>query len=196
MNQNPEKIDVLSKIIRERRSVYPNMFTGEIVSDEKIRVLLQNANWAPNHKMTEPWRFHVFSGEKLKSISNYLGRWYKNNTPVDQFSEAKYLKTIQKPLAASHVIVICMYRDMNEIVPEWEEIAAVACAVQNMWLSCSAMGLGGYWSTPKAILKARDFLGLRANEKCLGMMYIGVPKNPANSPGKRKAYEEKITWNV
>ena len=51
-------------------------------------------------------------------------------------------------------------------------IEAVACAVQNMWLSCTTLGIGSYWSSPKSIIEAKEFLGLDENEKCIDEEHI------------------------
>lgn len=155
--------------------------------------ILENANWAPNHRKTEPWRFKVMTGEWLKKLSEFLGDFYKTHTPEDQFSEKKYEKTLKKPLQCAAVIAICMHRDPSESVPEWEELAAVACAVQNMWLTASANGIGAYWSTPKSIHAIDSFLGLKTGEKCLGFFYMGNYEGP-ELPGKRNPVEEKVVW--
>ncbi len=183
----------LSHIIKNRRMVSPTMYLDKPISDETILDILENANWAPTHKKTEPWRFKIFKGERLKDLSNYLGSYYKENTEEHKFSESKYKRTLKKSLQSGCVIAICMQRDPNESIPEWEEVAAVACAVQNMWLSCTALGIGSYWSSPKSIISARDFLNLKENEKCLGLFYMGYI-DPLDIQGSRTPIEEKIEW--
>jgi nitroreductase len=70
-----------------------------------------------------------------------------------------------------------MARDPDGRILEIEEIEAVACAIQNMHLTCTAYGLGGFWSTPKAIYTQamNSFLELDEQDKCLGLFYIGYP---------------------
>lgn len=186
--------DHLTRIIRNRRAIFPAMFTGDRVDDKKVWQILENANWAPTHRKTEPWRFHVFTGEALVRVGDYLAEYYKAHTPADAFSEVKYRKNKKKPVQSSHVIFLCMQRDPEERVPEWEELAALSCAVMNMWLSCTAMGLGCYWSSPAAALNSGEFLGLGAGEKCYGIMYIGVPKPELELSGKRSDVREKVEW--
>jgi nitroreductase len=190
-----EKIDLLSKIIAERRSVFTTQFSEEPVPDEWIQKMLENANWAPNHKQTEPWRFHIFSGSSLLKLSEYMGETYKKFTSIEKFSERKHQKRINSPLKSSHVIAICMQRDPKKRVPKWEELAAVSCAVMNLWLSCSALGLGGYWSTPMAALKADDFLKLPKNQRCLGLFYVGRVKAGLELTSSRTPVSEKVVWH-
>ena len=190
MSLTPNEVNAL---IRRRRAVFPNTYTDRPIPREIIEEILENANWAPTHRMTEPWRFKVFRDRALERLSDYLAGWYQAHTPADEFSELKYRKTRLKPMQSACVIAICMQRDPQERVPEWEELAAVACAVQNMWLSCTAYGIGCYWSTPRALLEGADFLRLKAGERCLGVFYMGYHDLPELS-GKRGPIGEKVEW--
>jgi nitroreductase len=76
-----------------------------------------------------------------------------------------------------------------------EEIQAVACAVQNMYLTCTAYGMGGFWSTPKLIYSQQmnQFLELSEKDKCLGLFYIGYPSVEWPS-SHRKPLEYNAKW--
>ena len=86
--------------------------------------MLGNANYAPTHKMTEPWRFVVFCDEGIQVFANFQADKYleRMGEKADTQKETK-LRT--KPLSASHIIAIGMKR--NEVVPEMEEIAGCGC---------------------------------------------------------------------
>lgn len=186
----PEQIN---ELIRQRRSIFPPSYNDRPISKAILQSILENANWAPNHKMTQPWRFKVFQGAALERLSQYLSDWYKDHTPEAFFSQMKYDKMRLNPLRSAAVIAICMQRDPGESLPEWEEIAAVACAVQNMWLSCTAYGIGAYWSSPSSIIQGDDFLNLKPGERCLGLFYMGYHDLP-EMPGKRSPLEDKVEW--
>ena len=188
------KAEILTEIIAERRAVFPPMYTGEVVEDEVIEQLLENANWAPNHRKTEPWRFIVMRQKDLPRLCAYGAKWYKDFTPEEAFSEMKYKKIQTKALSASHVIAICMKRDPEKSVPKWEEKAAVACAVQNMWLTVTAMGLGSYWSTPGYAIHSDEFFGLEKGESCMGLFYVGVVQPNVKLEGTRGDITEKVRW--
>ena len=189
----PITAEQASELIRCRRAIFPNTYTGRHIPNEVIKDILENANWAPTHRLTEPWRFRVFRGDARRRLGEYLSQWYKDNTAAGEFSEKKFDKTLHNPQLSSCVIAICMQRDKQERVPEWEELAAVACAVQNMWLSCTACNIGCYWSTPQSILEADEFLGLKEGERCLGLFYMGYHDMPS-LPGKRSPVEDKVEW--
>ena len=190
-----DKIEVLDKAIMERRSVYPHMFNDEKVPDTLIAQVLEMAKYAPSHRLTQPWRFTIITGAARQRLSTYLGNYYTRNTPKDKYSEIKYKKTIAKPLQSSHIIAICLKRDEEESVPEWEEIASLAMAVQNIWLSLSARGIGCYWSTPKSMVRENKFLELEQSVRCLGIMYVGYPRITPSIP-PRDDMDAKIEWIV
>jgi len=97
---NASEID---QLIRKRRSVFPKDYTGEKVSDEIINQMLENANWAPNHKLTEPWRFVVFTGDGLKQLAAFQSECYKSVTIAnDTFREDRYQSLQTKPMQSSH----------------------------------------------------------------------------------------------
>lgn len=183
----------VSNLLKSRRSIFPKTYNDSPIEKAVIEEVLENANWAPTHRMTEPWRFKVFRGKALEQLSTYLSTWYKENVPAENYSEKKFEKTRQNPLRSACVIAICMQRDPAESVPEWEEIAAVACAVQNMYLTCAAHNIGCYWSSPKSILQANEFLQLGEGESCLGLFYMGHHDLPPLQ-GKRQPIEDKTVW--
>ena len=190
MKADPEMIN---ELIRKRRSIFSETYNDKPIPDAIIQQILENANWAPTHRLTEPWRFKVFRKQALERLSNYMADWYSNNTPPEQYSAMKHKKTRRKPLQSSCVIAIIMQRDPEERVPEWEEIASLACAVQNMQLSCAAYDIGCYWSSPKSMLEANTFLGLKPGERCFGLLYMGYHDMP-ELPGKRSPIGEKVEW--
>lgn len=183
----------LSEIIKKRRSVYPEMYKEQEIADEIIYQILENANWAPTHKKTQPWRFKIFKGASLEKLGEFLSENYKKMTPEEDFSPMKYKKTKQKPLKSACVIAICMQRDPEKKLPEWEEKAAVACAVQNLWLSCHTLGIGGYWGTPGAIHFAEEFLNLENGESCMGFFFMGYMKE-AEYKSERGDVKDKVRW--
>jgi nitroreductase len=157
---------------------------------------LKNANWAPTHKLTEPWRFSVFTGAGLKKLAEFQGEIYKKVTRADNsFKEDRYQNLLTKPMQSSHIISIGMKRDPKKSVPEIEEIGAVFCAVQNMYLTATAYGVGAYLSTGGITYfeEAKEFFGLEKEDKLLGFFHIGVPKMDVPK-GNRKPIEQKVRW--
>lgn len=192
MNYNTEEIN---ELIRNRRSTFPAQYeVGKKVDDEIVTRILENATWAPSHGQTEPWKFVVFTGEGLQKLATFQAELYKAEAG-ENFKENVYKNLQANPLKASHVIALCLKRDPNKKFPEMEEIAAVSCAVQNIYLSVTAYGLGGYWTTggPTYKSSAKEFFGLGEDDKLLGFFYLAHVAAPSPQ-GKRKPIEEKVEW--
>lgn len=187
---SPEAVRAL---LRNRSSIFPAMYTDAPIDDSIIEDMLANANWAPNHKKTEPWRFTVIQGDARQRLAEVLSSTYQRVMPEDKFSEKKFKKLSTIPTRAGAVIAICMQRDPAESLPEWEEVAAVAMAVQNLWLTATAYGLGGYWSSPGLIKHLGDFLGLQEGERCLGLFYL-AHHNAPDIPRQRGDINDKVAW--
>jgi nitroreductase len=185
----------INELIRSRRTIYPEQFSSRKVHKEQIELILTNAQWAPTHGNTQPWRFKVFMEDGLHRLSDFLRETYLAITPADQQNESKLAKLASRPGKSSVVIAVCMERQQTEKILEIEEIEAVACAIQNMHLTCTAYGLGGFWSTPKLIYHplTNSFLELGEKDKCLGLFYIGYPENEWPQ-GHRKPLEYQTTW--
>ena len=181
----------MKTIIANRRSIFPIQFSGKGVTDSQLHEIFEAANWAPTHRRTEPWRFKVFRGEIKTSLGRFLVDAYTKTTP--KFSKRKSQAIADKIKLSDAVVLICMKRDEKESVPEWEEIAATAMAVQNLWLKTTELGLGGYWSTPAYINQIHQFIPLEENEKCLGLFYLGGFEGPMpnREPGD---WRKKVQW--
>lgn len=183
---------MIREIIRNRRAVFPAQYNDQPITKEELLTILEAANWAPTHKRTEPWRFKVFHGVSQVGLGHFMAETYKKTT--DNFSEFTYEKFKNNPVKAGCVIAICFQRDPKESVPEWEEIASTAMAVQNMWLTASHLGIGSYWATPGVIKYMNNLVELADGERCIGLFYLG--KYDEESPGGRRNtdIEEKTVW--
>jgi nitroreductase len=165
------------------------------VSDLIIRELLENANWAPTHGLTEPWRFTVFLGNARNELAEFLADTYQSITTPETFKPNKHTGMKENVLSAPVVIAIGMKRQESRKISELDEIQAVACAVQNIHLTAASHGLGGFWSTNIAACSEpmRDFLGLSGEDRALGLFYLGYPDGPWPT-GQRNPIEEKVCW--
>jgi nitroreductase len=189
-------IKQFNEVIQNRRSVYPYQFeTGKEVPHEMILQILENANRAPTHKLTQPWRFTVFSGKGLETFSKLQTEIYIKYAG-ENFKEKKLKNLKEYPLMSSHVIAIGMKRTTEINIPEEEEIIATACAIENIYLSVTAFGLGGYLSTGGItyLEEAKQYFDLEPKDKLIGFFYIGYQKTLSNPLSKRTPVNEKTKW--
>lgn len=166
------------------------------MSDTIIDQMLENANWAPTHKLTEPWRFVVFTGSGLERFAVFQSDLYKKvSSAKGTFDPEKYEGFRTKPMQSSHIIAVGMKRDEKKSVPEIEEVGAVYCAVQNIYLTATAYNVGCYLSTGGVTFypEAKSFFGLGEEDKLLGFIHVGMPKH-LNQQSNRKPIAAKVRW--
>jgi len=184
----------INEIIKNRRATPPRFLAKKEVDKETIIQLLENANWAPNHKKTEPWRFKIYTGESKQKLADEaflrLTEKIKEGEAINPQKVDKLKANIER---VPVVILISMQRDEAKRIPEWEEIAAVSMAVQNMWLTATDMGLGAFWGTPEFVTYLEDILKIEPGQKPLGFFYVGHVAMDYPSPG-RGPVEDKVEW--
>lgn len=183
------QIEEVSALIANRRSIKPLLMdASREISSDLWQTLFEAANWAPSHGLTEPWRFLVYSGDSRQQIATALQSAYKAETPESEFRPEKFEKMGKNPFLANSVIAIVMKRDPKLKIPEIEEVEAVACAVQNLHLIAASAGLGVFWSSP-VVTYGKSFaesLDLADGDKCLGLLYVGWPRENLEWPSCKR----------
>lgn len=184
----------ITEIIKNRRAMPPRLLAKTAIAKKVIEQLLENANWAPNHKKTEPWRFKVYTGESKRKLAErakaILQAKLEEGYPVAPEKIEKFSSTLERVPVA---IAVVLQRDAANRLPEWEEIAAVSMAVQNMWLTATEMGLGAFWATPAFVDLFDEILEIRSGQKALGFFYVGETVMDYPSPG-RGDWKDKVEW--
>ena len=177
--------------LRARRSA------GNLKADPIPRVLIEQvieaATWAPNHRLTEPWRFLVLAGEAREALGDVMAHSLRKrlSEPDGEPAKAQLEKERRKPLRAPALIAVAALPSKEPRVVESEEIAAVAAAVQNMLLAAEALGLGAMWRTGEAASDpaVKAFLSLPPSAHIVAFVYLGYaepsPRRPREPAGKR-----------
>ncbi len=186
----------IQDIILYRRTVKPTAMNGKKIDDETIRELLQLADWAPTHGLTEPWYFVVYSGDKVQQFCTDHAELYKQYTPAAQYIPGNYDKLKAQGDLASHVIAVVMRRGANPKIPEIEEVAATACAVENLWLAATAQNIAVYWGSGGMTYSPamQDYFGLRDEDKVMGFLYLGYTEEAPRTGRRVKPLEDKVKW--
>ncbi|NBD22925.1 nitroreductase family protein [Paenibacillus glycinis] len=182
--------------IRTRRSI--GKVTQEPVAKETIEQILEAAVWAPNHRLTEPWRFFVLSGEGRGKLGEALAAIAvaQAGAGLDaEALEAKAEDAKKKALRAPVVIAVAVVPTERKDVIELEEYGAVNAAIQNMLLTIHALGLGAVWRSGEPCYHPlmNEAFGLRPQDKMLGFIYLGVP-DMTPPQAKRSSAASKTTW--
>lgn len=178
----------VEKAIIGRRSI--KKFKTDPVDVEELIELLNVAKWAPNHKLTEPWRFHLYAGEgKEKFVQAFIDSRPKVDGEVATKvkNKAAYFRDI--PL---HLVVI-MPEDPRQ--RRWDEdYGAVATFIQNFQLAAWERGIGMIWRSNDFVYDPvfREGLDVKPGEKIVATLMIGYPKH-VPEPQKRTDIKEFLT---
>lgn len=190
--------DYINSIIRDRQSVYPRNFEPHRTIDKHIiESILENATWAPTHKLTQPWKFIVFHDKGINLFFEKQAEIYKSITSTDKIKNQKIKKYEDKIHQVSHVIAVIAQHDSENRIPEIEEIVATSCALQNIYLSLEYHNIAGYLSTGNVCYSSQmaDFLQLKEKDKILGFFQLGIPiEGKNNNNRKRISALEKTNW--
>lgn len=184
----------INEIIQKRRTVYPSSYSKKSIDNLIITQILENANMAPSHRLTQPWFFKIYKGNSKEKLAMEMVDANKKSLESLNYIDAKSKKIIDKCKNSDCVIAVFMKRDPKKSVPMWEEIASTAMAVQNMWLSCVYYKIGCYWSTPKFKKFMKKYFKLKNNEKCLGFFYMGKYDHNNIESKKRISIKNKTKW--
>jgi nitroreductase len=186
--------NAVRRTIEERRSI--GRVLPETPPRELIEAVLEAATWAPNHRLTEPWRFTVIAG----SAREELGRLMAEQTAAkfaedDPKREVKRAGAAQKPLRAPVIVAVAVEPVEAAKVVEIEEVTAGAAAIQNMLLAAHALGLGAIWRTGDACYSpdVKRWLGISERGYLLGLVYLGYP-DMTTERSKRTPSDELTTW--
>jgi nitroreductase len=191
-NVTPTMLDhpVLTAI-RDRRSV--GKVTEDVPPRELIEQMLEAATWAPNHHLTEPWRFVVLQGAARDALGRIMGEVEATRYDDSAAGTEAAAKAARKPLRAPCVIAIGV--EPNPTAPEIEELCSGAAAAQNMLLAAEALGLAAIWRSGWITFtpEIRDHLGFSENGKVLGFIYVGYPAGP-RPKRTRRPVSAVSTW--
>ena len=141
---------------------------------EQIGELLEAAVRAPNHHLTEPWRFYVIAGaERMRLARAIADAAIATGVPREEAEADGAKKVARAPVI---VVFTCVPSDAPDVV-ESEEVASVAMAIQNFLLAAHASGFGAMLRTGPAAYheSTRDHLDLGPNERVVGFVYLGYP---------------------
>jgi nitroreductase len=153
--------------IRTRRT--HKVYGAEPVDRATLTELLELARWAPNHHVTEPWRFRVLGPRALQRLKQAAGP-----------------EAAAKLDRAPTLIVASALRNRDDPIADEEDFAAAVIASYLILLGAHARGLAGYWRTP-AVLRTpegRAALGVGDGERVLGLLHLGPPRQEQRTPDR------------
>lgn len=182
----------LMEAIATRRSI--KRFTDLVVTREIIEAVLDTAVLAPNHRLTEPWRFYVLGPQSRRRYGEVLGGRKARKVEDPEAAAAVRRKVADDNAALPSVIAVAIRQDDNPEIRE-EDYAAAMMAVQNISLAAVAMGLGTHIKTGAVMddPAARAAVGVPDDERIVALVNLGEPAElPASKP--RTDARERTVW--
>jgi nitroreductase len=155
--------------IRTRRT--HKAFRPGPVSRETLDEILELARWAPNHNLTNPWRFRVIGPQALERLKRAAGP--EAGSKLDR----------------APTLVVCSCVLTGEPVQDEEDLHATACAAFIVLLAAHARGLAGYWRTPSVLRTpdGRAAVGLGDDERFVSLIHLGEPVQEQRVPEREPA---------
>lgn len=184
----------LADCIRTRRTVKD--FTGEAVPHAAIEKWLELACCAPNHRMTQPWRFAVLNQPAITRLGAFLcSEPTIAAVPNPEKGAAKLTKLMERLPTLGALIQVTWVRG-NDTTIDLEDHAAASAAVQNLLLAAHADGWASFWSTNPALGHAETlrWCGLDpATQGFIGSLWLGRSKQTPTAPA-RVSLTERVRW--
>lgn len=192
-------VDVV-EAIEKRRSI--GRVRQDPVPRELVERVLESAVHAPNHKLTEPWRFHVFAGKGRGAFAKAraeLARIMAGEEGDEEALISGRVNRERKKAFRAPVVIAVISVAGRDAVETLENYAACSAAVQNMQLAAHALGLATIWRTGPVAYHPymRGFFGLRDGDHVVAYLYLGYPDagDTVQRPRRRAPVGSHTTWH-
>lgn len=178
--------DDFASVLRERRSI--DLFVPDAVGIDRLMAAFELARWAPNHRLTEPWRFYVIGPTTLRAVIDLA-------VELEVAKKGERAGPVRRARleAVPGTFVLTSLRS-EDALTDRENYAACCCAAQNLMLYLWRQGIGVKWTTGAITRQQRfyELLGIDAGkESVVGFFWYGMPKVVPTQ--KRRPVEEIVT---
>jgi nitroreductase len=181
---NPAIIDA----IQSRRTIHE--FRSDSIPEETLWRILDASRWAPNHRLTEPWRVTIIGRESREALAGALANQAASGQDLSVLARAK--AEARRKVMSSPVLLAITCRLEGSPAQQVEDLAAVCAAMQNLQLAAWSEGIGSHWNTGKVtrLLETNVLLGLsERGEQLVGFLYLGYPAQVPEPPKRRPIQE-------
>ena len=175
--------------ITDRRTV--KQFLPQPVAQDQLAQLIELAVWAPNHRLNEPWRFYVLSGDARTGVGDIAGAILASKISAAGGEPDVVARKASEAAATwasvPTLVFITMVGDPNPEI-DLENYGAVCCAIQNFTLAAHAAGIGTSWSSG-AVAAAPELLtlvGAGEQERMVGLLRVGYLDPTLSAPKSRR----------
>lgn len=170
--------------IQTRRTI--KEFRSEPIPEETLWRILDAIRWAPNHRLTEPWRLTIIGKESREVLADALATQAASGQ--DLSAVAKVKEEARRKVMSSPVLLAVTCRLEGNSSQQVEDLAAVCAAVQNLQLAAWSEGIGSHWNTGKVTRLPETNVLLELSERgeqLVGFLYLGYPAQVPEPPKRR-----------
>jgi nitroreductase len=174
--------------IQNRRTI--KEFLSDPIPEERLWRILDAARWAPNHRLSEPWRIAIIGRQSRETLVDALAN--QSASSQDPSVVAKAKEDARRKVMVSPVLLAVTCRMAENPGQQVEDLAAVCAAIQNMQLAAWADGIGSHWNTGRVtrLPETIALLGLsERREELVGFLYLGYPAQVPEPPKRRPIQE-------
>ena len=170
--------------IQGRRTI--KQFRSDPIPEETLWRILDAVRWAPNHRLTEPWRIAVIGKQSREALADALASETASSQDPSVIAKAK--EEARQKVMSSPVLLAITCRLTGNPAQQVEDLAAVCAAVQNLQLAAWGEGIGTHWNTGRVtrLPETGALLGLsERGEQLVGFLYLGYPAQVPEPPKRR-----------
>jgi nitroreductase len=174
----------ITTVIQSRRTI--KQFRSDPVPEETLWRILDAVRWAPNHRLTEPWRIAVIGTQSREALADALANQTASNQDPSVVAKAK--EEARQKVMSSPVLLAITCRLTGNPAQQVEDLAAVCAAVQNLQLVAWGEGIGTHWNTGRVtrLPETDALLELsERDEQLVGFLYLGYPAQVPEPPRRR-----------
>jgi nitroreductase len=171
-------------VIQSRRTI--KEFRSDPIPEETLWRILDAARWAPNHRLTEPWRFTIIGAQSREALADALANLTASSQ--DPSVMAKVKDEARRKVMSSPVLLAVTCRLAENPAQQVEDLAAVCAAVQNLQLAAWGESIGTHWNTGKVTRLPETSALLELSERreqLVGFLYLGYPAQVPEPPKRR-----------
>ncbi|MBV8280422.1 MAG: nitroreductase [Verrucomicrobia bacterium] len=170
--------------IQSRRTI--KEFRSDRIPEQTLWRILDTARWAPNHRLTEPWRIAIIGTQSREELADALARQTAAGQDPSVLAKAK--EEARRKVMSSPVLLAVTCRIAESPAQQVEDLAAVCAAVQNLQLAAWGEGIGTHWNTGRVTRLPETHALLQLSERgeeLVGFLYLGYPAQVPEPPKRR-----------
>lgn len=179
--------------IRGRRTW--KSFDGAALTRAELDELFDLARWAPNHKLSEPWRFRVIGPQARERLRAVVAAQARASCPAGADADAVAEIAIKKFERAPTIVTVCSLRNPDPKL-DIEDFSSSSVAAYIVLLAATDRGFASFWRSPGVLQSAEGAaaVGIGADEEPLGLIYLGRPGQVPPKPGQRSAIDRFVSY--